>query len=109
MLRERRTIGENVSAKYPVLKDLISPAPQGAFYFYSCVKSFLHTRSPSGRVIETDEDLSEFLAEEYHVMVVPGSKFGGHGFVRICFARPPSDITAGFEALAQALLSLQKM
>ncbi|MFN3687289.1 pyridoxal phosphate-dependent aminotransferase [Salinarimonas sp.] len=62
------------------------PVPEGAFYVYpSCAKA-IGRKTPSGRVIETDEDFVSELLEAEGVAAVHGSAFGLGPNLRISYA-----------------------
>ena len=67
-------------------KYLKCPMPEGAFYVYPSCAEAIGKRTPSGKVIETDEDfVSELLAAE-GVAAVHGSAFGLGPNLRISYA-----------------------
>jgi len=67
-------------------KYLKCPMPEGAFYVYPSCAEAIGKRTPSGTVIETDEDfVSELLAAE-GVAAVHGSAFGLGPNLRISYA-----------------------
>lgn len=67
-------------------KYLKCPMPEGAFYVYPSCAEAIGRRTPSGKVIETDEDfVSELLAAE-GVAAVHGSAFGLGPNLRISYA-----------------------
>lgn len=62
------------------------PVPEGAFYVYpSCAKA-IGRKTPSGRLIETDEDFVSELLEAEGVAAVHGSAFGLGPNLRISYA-----------------------
>jgi len=72
--------------------------PTGAFYLFPDISSLLG-KSHAGKRIENVDMLAEMLLEHAHIAVVPGSAFGSEKHVRISYAIPVSDITAGFTQL----------
>jgi len=60
--------------------------PEGAFYAFASCKDLLHKTSPGGRMLESDEDVSQAILDEAHVAVVPGSAFGLGPYLRISYA-----------------------
>ena len=62
------------------------PTPEGAFYVYPSVEKLLGKKSPSGKVIETDQDFAVELLEQEGVSVVFGAAFGLSPFFRISYA-----------------------
>jgi aspartate aminotransferase len=67
-------------------KHLKCPKPEGAFYVYPSVAGALGKSTPSGQVIETDEDFVTALLEQEGVAAVHGSAFGQGPNVRISYA-----------------------
>jgi aspartate aminotransferase len=62
------------------------PLPEGAFYVYPSCAGLIGKTSPSGKVIETDEDFVTELLEAEGVAVVHGSAFGLGPNFRISYA-----------------------
>ena len=62
------------------------PKPEGAFYVYPSIRKLIGKRTPSGAVIETDEDFARELLEAETVAVVHGAAFGLSPFFRISYA-----------------------
>lgn len=62
------------------------PTPEGAFYVYPSVEKLLGKKSPSGKVIESDQDFAVELLEQEGVSVVFGAAFGLSPFFRISYA-----------------------
>lgn len=62
------------------------PTPEGAFYVYPSCEELIGKKTPSGKVIETDEDFVTELLMTEHVAVVHGSAFGLGPNFRISYA-----------------------
>lgn len=62
------------------------PTPEGAFYVYPSVEKLIGKKSPSGKVIENDQDFAVELLEQEGVSVVFGAAFGLSPFFRISYA-----------------------
>jgi aspartate aminotransferase len=73
--------------------------PDGAFYLFPDISSLLN-KSYAGQRIENVGMLSEMLLEHARIAVVPGSAFGSSRHVRISYAIPIADITAGMKNLS---------
>ena len=67
-------------------KYLKCPTPEGAFYVYPSCADAIGKTSPSGKVIETDEDFVSELLESEGVAAVHGSAFGLGPNLRISYA-----------------------
>jgi aspartate aminotransferase len=62
------------------------PTPEGAFYVYPSIEGLIGKTSPSGAVIQTDEDFAVELLEREGVALVFGAAFGLSPFFRISYA-----------------------
>jgi aspartate aminotransferase len=69
---------------------LYCPTPEGAFYVYPSCEGLLGKTTPSGKVIETDQDFALELLEGEGVAVVHGAAFGLSPFFRISYATSTS-------------------
>ncbi len=67
-------------------KGLSCPTPEGAFYVYPSIAGTLGRKSPSGKVIENDDDFVAELLESEGVAAVQGSAFGLSPHFRISYA-----------------------
>ena len=67
-------------------KGIQCPVPEGAFYVYPSCAELIGKTSPSGKVIESDEDFVTELLEAEGVAVVHGSAFGQGPNFRISYA-----------------------
>jgi aspartate aminotransferase len=67
-------------------KHIQCPKPEGAFYVYPSVKDAIGLASPSGKVIETDEDFVSELLEQEGVAAVHGTAFGQGPNFRVSYA-----------------------
>lgn len=65
---------------------IVCPTPEGAFYVYPSVEKLLGKTSPSGKVINSDQDFAVELLEQEGVSVVFGAAFGLSPFFRISYA-----------------------
>jgi aspartate aminotransferase len=77
------------------------PTPQGAFYVYPSCSGVIGKRTPSGQVIETDEDFVRYLLETENVATVHGGVYGVSPYFRISYATEK-------EALIQACERIQR-
>lgn len=82
-------------------RGITCPMPEGAFYVYPSCAGLLGKKTPSGKVIETDEDFITELLEAEGVAVVHGSAFGLGPNFRISYA-------ASDEALEEACTRIQR-
>jgi len=73
-------------------KGIDCPRPEGAFYVYPSCAGTMGKTSPSGKMIENDEDFVTELLENEGVAVVQGSAFGLGPAFRISYATKTSDL-----------------
>ena len=76
-------------AKIPGVK---AYAPQGAFYIWMDVSSYLN-KSYQGRIMHSTADLADVMLNEHLVAVVPGIDFGVEGYFRLSFATDATLLT----------------
>lgn len=79
--------------------------PEGTFYAFPRVSSFLGPRDP-GVCLSTDEDLAGWLLDEAAVATVPGTAFAAPGHLRISYAVSDDLLTKGLKSLRRALVKL---
>jgi aspartate aminotransferase len=80
--------------------------PKGAFYAFPDISAFLGRKTPSGRRIDDDQALCDFLLDEARVAVVPGTAFFAPGFVRLSYATSQANIEKALARIASALARL---
>jgi aspartate aminotransferase len=73
-------------------KGISCPRPEGAFYVYPSCAGTIGKTSPTGKVIENDEDFVTELLETEGVAVVQGSAFGLGPAFRISYATKTADL-----------------
>ena len=69
------------------------PTPEGAFYVYPDASGCLGKTAPSGRRIENDADLIDYLLDEARVAAVPGVAFGLSPAFRVSYATSEAVLT----------------
>jgi len=62
------------------------PRPEGAFYVYPSFADLIGKSTPSGKRIDTDEDMVGYLLDDAKVAVVQGAAFGVSPAFRISYA-----------------------
>ena len=100
--RERRDF---VCGRLREIPNVSFAEPYGAFYVLVDITHYLG-KSYGGKTVNTSLDLAEFLLDTAHVAVVPGSAFGAEGTIRIAYAKSIDVLTAGLDALDEALRML---
>ncbi len=87
VFKERRDL---VVSMLNQAKGITCPTPEGAFYVYPSCAGTIGKTSPSGKVIESDDDFVTELLEVEGVAVVQGSAFGLAPHFRISYATATS-------------------
>ncbi len=77
----------------------------GTFYAFPDVSSFLGKRA-GNNVIETSDQLCDWLLEKHGVSIVPGSAFGAAGSVRLSFAASEADLEKALTRIAKGLAEI---
>ncbi|MFC3074012.1 pyridoxal phosphate-dependent aminotransferase [Shinella pollutisoli] len=80
--------------------------PEGAFYTFAGCGGVIGKTTPKGRRIEADGDFTDYLLEEAHVAVVPGSAFGLSPFFRISYATSEAELKEALRRIAEACTRL---
>jgi aspartate aminotransferase len=83
LFKERRDL---VVSMLNQAKGLTCPTPEGAFYVYPSCAGAIGKKTPSGKVIETDEDFVVQLLEQEGCNAVHGAAFGLSPFFRVSYA-----------------------
>lgn len=89
------------------LEGVHCPRPEGAFYLFPDVSSYLGKESPEGRSIRTSEDLCFYLLEEHHLALVHGDAFGAPGGLRISYAASMDDLSEAMHRFETGLSALR--
>ena len=80
--------------------------PEGAFYTFAGCAGLIGKMTQKGKRIATDSDFTEYLLEEAHVAVVPGSAFGLSPYFRISYATSEAELKEGMARIEQACSAL---
>ncbi|OWV80385.1 aspartate aminotransferase [Rhizobium sp. R635] len=97
--RRRRDI---VVAALNAIEGLECRTPEGAFYTFSGCAGVIGKVTPKGRKIEADHDFTDYLLEEAHVAVVPGSAFGLSPYFRISYATSENELIEALSRIDRA-------
>lgn len=81
--------------------------PNGAFYVFPSCKGLFGKKTPSGKVIENDNDFAAYVLEDALVAVVPGIAFGAEGFFRISYAASEEFLKNAMNRIAEACAKLK--
>lgn len=92
--------------KLNAIKGIRCRPPEGAFYLFPSCEGLIGKETRDGRVLRSDDDLCQYLIEQAHVAVVPGSAFGFGGHFRISFSTSDERLALGCDRIKQACESL---
>jgi aspartate aminotransferase len=77
----------------------------GTFYAFPDVSAFLG-RKAGNHVVQTPDELCDYLLERHGVATVPGSAFGGPHSIRLSFATSESELEKALQRIAAGLNAL---
>ena len=80
--------------------------PQGAFYLFPRVTSFLG-KSDGERTINTSGELALYLLDKAHVATVDGAAFCLDGYIRLSYATSDDNIREAMRRIGEALARLK--
>ena len=81
--------------------------PSGAMYIFCSCAENIGKKTPSGQVINTDEDFTMYLLNSVGVAVVQGSAYGLSPFFRASFVAPEVDLIRGGDKIQEACAALR--
>jgi len=103
--RERRDL---VLDRLAAIEGVRCPVPQGAFYLFPDIQSYLGAKRPDGGRIASSEDLCMYILEHHDVALVPGQAFGGPTGIRISYAASEDDLIRAADRLTAAFGALER-
>jgi aspartate aminotransferase len=80
--------------------------PDGAFYVFPGCHGLLGRRTPQGKVVQSDGDLTMHFLGEGGVALVPGTPFELPGHFRISYAASDQDLEEAMKRLARVCAAL---
>lgn len=102
--KERRDLVVSMLNDAPGLS---CPTPEGAFYVYPDASGVMGKITPSGKKIETDEDLINYFLEDWRVAAVHGGAFGLSPGFRISYATSNEILVEACSRIQQACAALR--
>jgi len=87
------------------IKDLKVNLPEGAFYFFPNVSAFLG-KMGAGQLIQTPQELTMYLLNEFQLATVGGEAFGCNNSIRLSYAVSEEQIIESVKRLKAGLESL---
>jgi aspartate aminotransferase len=100
--KKRRSIVKEGLEKIP---GLICNQPEGAFYFFPDISAYFG-KQYNGKTIENSTDICNYILEEHHVSLVPGTAFGDENCIRISYASSEEKLIKACQRLKAAFSSL---
>ncbi len=101
--RQRRELVINLLNKIPLVR---VNKPQGAFYIFPDFSGVFGMKF-NGHIIGNSVDLCNYLLNEAHVALVPGSAFGLDQCIRISYAASTEEITEALRRITKAIEQLK--
>ncbi len=74
--------------------------PTGAFYAFPDISAYLGTK------VKDDLEFCNYMLENFHIAIVPGSAFGALGCVRFSYANSMENLVEGIKRFKEGLKSL---
>ncbi len=81
--------------------------PEGAFYVYPSCIGLLGKKTPDGKVIATDSDLTAYFLREAGVALIDGTAYGVPGTFRVSYANSLDNINQACVNMQAAAAKLQ--
>lgn len=100
----RRDLVVQLASQIPGLEINV---PQGAFYLFPKVTSFIGKTGPDGSTINSSADLVLYLLNEAHVATVDGAAFCLDGYIRLSYATSDDLLREAFRRISAALARLK--
>ena len=100
MRKDYIRLRDRVLAGLKTIPGIECARPEGAFYVYPNISTFL------GRGVKSPAEFARKLLHEAHVATVPGEGFGTNEHVRISYATSEKDLDRGIERLKGFVASL---
>ncbi len=99
IFRARRDVAVAELSRTPGLNVVV---PEGAFYVFPDCNALLGKKTPDGKVIASDTDLTNYFLRDAGVAVIDGHAYGAPGTFRLSFAASEDDIRAGCAGIRAA-------
>ena len=81
--------------------------PDGAFYLFPKVDSYVGKKTPAGKTLESVGDYVMYILEEAHVACVDGAAFCAPGYMRLSYATSDDNIREAIRRIAEASAKLK--
>ena len=101
--QRRRDLVISAIGQAPGLR--IAPV-QGAFYVFPNIEELIGTKTPAGRVIESDVDFCDYVLEDHGVAIVAGAAFSLSPYFRLSYALSDEVLTEACKRIVAACRAL---
>ena len=81
--------------------------PQGAFYVYPCCADCIDKKTPSGKIIKSDEDFMNYLLDSEGIAGVHGKAFGLSPYFRLSYAADEQTLIDACDRIMRACVKLK--
>lgn len=100
IFRERRDLLVKLLREIPGMQ---VDMPDGAFYVFPDISSYLGRKTPGGETLKADTDLCMYLLREARVALVSGSSFGNEHCIRLSYATSTEKVAEAAQRIKTAL------
>ena len=81
--------------------------PHGAFYVYPCCAGCIDKKTPSGKIIKSDEDFMNYLLDSEGIAGVHGKAFGLSPYFRLSYAADEQTLIDACDRIMRACVKLK--
>ena len=81
--------------------------PHGAFYVYPCCAGCIDKKTPSGKIIKSDEDFMNYLLDSEGIAGVHGKAFGLSPYFRLSYAADEQTLLDACDRIMRACVKLK--
>ena len=111
IVRERCAIFQSrrdaLVKRLKAIPGLACEPPEGAFYVYVSVAGWIGKRTPQGKTLENDGDVTTWLLDTAHLALPNGAGYGLSPYFRVSFAAEQALLERACDRLAAAAATLQ--
>jgi aspartate aminotransferase len=109
MVTEFRKRRDFVVRSMQEIPGVLCPVPEGAFYVFPDISTYVGGTTDSGRTLLRSQDVCMYLLEEYDVALVPGEAFGEPNGIRISYAASDNDLKVACERIHLAFSKITRV
>lgn len=108
MVQEFRKRRDMMLGRLSRMEGVVCSKPEGAFYLFPDIGTWLGASIPDGEILHTTQDLCMYVLNQHNVALVPGEAFGGPTGVRLSYAASESDLSTACDRLESAFAQLKR-